>query len=184
MVETGDIINNPISGETFTFLQTAADTGGKLLQIDVRVRVGGAMGSPLAHFHPAQEERFIVKSGCLRATIDGVEGVYGAGETVIVPAGAPHRWSNDSVNDELSFINEYVPALRWEDLFVTVFAAARTGRASLRGDFSLLAMAVVLNKYRDHLYMAGLPMRVQKVLFTVLAPIGKLLRYPEDYAYR
>jgi mannose-6-phosphate isomerase-like protein (cupin superfamily) len=184
MVSTGDVITNPISGETFTFLQTAADTGGKLLQFDTRIRVGGGMAASLAHVHPLQEERLYIKSGCLRARINGSEKVYGAGEMVVIPAGLAHEWCNDSVNEELHFVNELEPALQWEDLFTTVFAAARTGIASIKGEYPLLRMAVVLNKYRDHFYLANTPVRLQKMLFALLAPVGKLLGYKEDYRYR
>jgi hypothetical protein len=35
VLRKGDIIYNPVSGETFTFLKTGADTLGALLQADV-----------------------------------------------------------------------------------------------------------------------------------------------------
>jgi hypothetical protein len=35
----------------------------------------------------------------------------------------------------------------------------------------------VLNAYRDHLYLAGVPLFLQKLLFAVLAPIARLRGY-------
>ena len=43
-----------MSGERFTFLKTAADTNGELLQFELVLRPGGRI--PIVHRHAAQEE--------------------------------------------------------------------------------------------------------------------------------
>jgi quercetin dioxygenase-like cupin family protein len=49
-------------------------------------------GPPL-HRHP-YEETFIVQEGTVTFTVDGEEIEASAGEIVIVPAGAPHKFEN------------------------------------------------------------------------------------------
>ena len=65
MAYTGQTLENPASGERITFRQTAANTGGELLAIDLELpanrRVPGGQ-----HIHPKQEERFEVVEGTMR----------------------------------------------------------------------------------------------------------------------
>jgi hypothetical protein len=55
MASAGQLIENPLSGERITFRQTAADTGGRLLAIDLELSPGARMPAGL-HLHPEQEE--------------------------------------------------------------------------------------------------------------------------------
>ena len=64
MAYAGQIIENPVSGERITFRETAADTGGELLAIDLELRPDGHV--PGMHVHPIQEERFEVTDGTMR----------------------------------------------------------------------------------------------------------------------
>jgi mannose-6-phosphate isomerase-like protein (cupin superfamily) len=53
------------------------------------------LGSPPpAHLHPAQDERFEVLEGRMRAKLDGEELEIAAGETLEVPAGSAHQMWN------------------------------------------------------------------------------------------
>ena len=42
MARAGETIENPVSGERFTFLRTARDTGGQFLELELAVRPGGS----------------------------------------------------------------------------------------------------------------------------------------------
>lgn len=57
----GDTIENPVTGERVTWIETAHSTGGELLAADLYVRPAAAVG--LTHRHVRQEERFAVRSG-------------------------------------------------------------------------------------------------------------------------
>ena len=50
MAKTGQVIRNPVTGETTTFFVTSADAGGKLLEIEMAAdsNAAGATG----HIHP------------------------------------------------------------------------------------------------------------------------------------
>src|SRR3981081_3252677 len=64
MAYSGQIIENPVSGERITFRKTAADTGGELLEFDIELTPDGHV--PGMHVHPAQEGRFGIVSGAGR----------------------------------------------------------------------------------------------------------------------
>ena len=64
MAYTGQVIENPVSGEKITFRRTSADTNGELLEFDIELTPDGHV--PGMHVHPAQEERFEVLSGTVR----------------------------------------------------------------------------------------------------------------------
>ena len=61
MISPGQMLENPVTGERFTFTQTAASTEGELLAFDFGLRPGGAV--PIPHVHPIQTERFEVVDG-------------------------------------------------------------------------------------------------------------------------
>jgi quercetin dioxygenase-like cupin family protein len=181
MVRVGDVIENPVTGETMTFLRTATETGGELLQIDMAVRPGGFV--PGEHVHPHQEERFAISRGDMTVRIHGVERRYGPGETVTISAGAPHVWWNSGDN-ELRVVVEFRPAGRFAEFITTFFALARTGRTNRRGiPRDLLQLAATFAEYRDVIRGTRPPWVVQQLLFASLNPIGRLLRYRADVLY-
>ena len=178
MVKKGDRINNPITGETILFKQTARDTAGSLLQFELLVKTGGFAAAP--HIHPKQEERFQVKSGTIRLRVGENEQLLSAGQEGVVPAGTPHVWWNGG-EDDLEALVEFRPALHIEDELSTLFALARSGLTDKKGMPDLLQTAVTISKYRSEMYLAKPPVAVQKLLFAVLAPIGRMLGYQADH---
>jgi quercetin dioxygenase-like cupin family protein len=81
-----------VVGDTYTILLTGEDTGGRLCLIDMHVPAGGG---PPPHRHDF-EETFTVLEGELAVTFRGAKSVVRAGETVHVPANAPHQFHNAS----------------------------------------------------------------------------------------
>ncbi len=77
-------------GDTYTILLTGADTAGRYCLIDMRVPPGGG---PAPHRHDF-EEMFTVLEGEIEATVRGARSVVRAGETVNIPANAPHQFTN------------------------------------------------------------------------------------------
>lgn len=84
-----------VVGDTYTVLLTGADTDGRYGLIDMHVPPGG--GPPL-HRHDF-EEMFHVLEGEVRFTFRGERVVARAGETVNIPARAPHHFVNASDRD-------------------------------------------------------------------------------------
>jgi quercetin dioxygenase-like cupin family protein len=79
-------------GDTYTILLSGEDTGERLCLIDMHVPPGGGPGP---HRHDF-EETFIVLEGEIETSFRGNKAVAHAGETVHIPANAPHRFHNAS----------------------------------------------------------------------------------------
>lgn len=180
MAIAGDVIVNPVTGEKIVFLQTAAEAAGERLEADLFVKPGGFVAAE--HVHPHQEERFTVHVGTIRLRIGGEERIYGSGEGATVPAGTPHVWWNAG-EDELSVRVELRPAGRFEEFVTSFFALAQAGETNAKGMPNLLQLAVIAREYRDVIYPTQPPQIVQKVLFGILAPVGRLLGYTADVPY-
>jgi quercetin dioxygenase-like cupin family protein len=81
-----------VVGDTYTILLTGSDTAGRFCLIDMHVPPGGG---PPPHRHDF-EETFTILEGELEATFRGSKRLVGAGETVHIPANAPHQFRNSS----------------------------------------------------------------------------------------
>ena len=79
-------------GDTYTILLSGADTDGRYCLIDMHIPPGGGPGP---HRHDF-EESFTLLEGEMEATFRGVKSVVRAGETVNIPANAPHQFHNAS----------------------------------------------------------------------------------------
>lgn len=81
-----------VVGDTYTILLAGKDTAGRFCLIDMFVPPGGG---PPPHRHDF-EETFSILEGELDMTFRGSKSVAKAGETVHVPANAPHQFHNSS----------------------------------------------------------------------------------------
>ena len=174
MAVVGDTIRNPQTGEEVTFRRTAAETYGERVELDFRV---DAHGAPAAvHVHPRQAEYFDVQAGTLHLTIADRELTIGPGEGAIVPPAVPHVWR--AGDEELRMTVAFEPALTTERFFEEFFALANAGKTKPNGMMRVLDAARVLDGNRDFLYLPKPPIRLQKALFRLLAPIGRLVAAP------
>jgi quercetin dioxygenase-like cupin family protein len=82
-----------VMGDTYTILLSGMDTAGRLTLIDMHVPPGGG---PSPHRHDF-EETFILLDGELQATFRGEKRMVRAGETIHIPANAPHQFHNISL---------------------------------------------------------------------------------------
>ena len=81
-----------LAGDTYTILLTGKDTAGHFCLIDMHVPPGGG---PPPHRHDF-EETFSLLEGELDVTFRGTKQVVRAGDTINVPANAPHQFHNSS----------------------------------------------------------------------------------------
>lgn len=79
-------------GDTYTILLTGKDTAGQYCLIDMHVPPGGG---PPPHRHDF-EESFTVLEGEIEATFRGQHSTVRQGETIHIPANAPHQFQNRS----------------------------------------------------------------------------------------
>jgi quercetin dioxygenase-like cupin family protein len=79
-----------VAGDTYTILIAGADTAGRYCLIDMLVPPGGG---PPPHRHDF-EEMFSMLEGEIEVTFRGEKLTLRAGETINVPANAPHFFKN------------------------------------------------------------------------------------------
>ena len=91
--------------------------------------------------------------------------------------GTPHNWWNAS-DEETHALVELRPALRSEEFFANLY-----GLCSEKGTLpNPLQMAVLIDEHKDEgSYLTKPPLLVQRVMFGVLAPLGRLLGYKAHY---
>jgi len=169
MAFVGQTLENPASGERITFRRTAAETGGELIAIDLRLPANRRVPGGL-HRHPLQEERFEVVEGTMRFRMGRKRIVAGPGEVVVVPPGAKHDFANAG-DDEALVRVEVRPALKMEQLFETAVRLAERGRTMLGGIPRPLDLAVFVEAFKDEVRGAFPPFSLQRL---VLAPFGWL----------
>jgi quercetin dioxygenase-like cupin family protein len=81
-----------VVGDTYTTLISGQDTAGRYTLIDMHVPTGGG---PPPHRHDF-EEMFSVLEGTIEVTLRGEKSTANAGETINIPANAPHDFKNTS----------------------------------------------------------------------------------------
>jgi quercetin dioxygenase-like cupin family protein len=79
-------------GDTYTITVTGDATAGRFSVIDMHIPPGGG---PPPHRHDF-EETFILLEGEIEATFRGKKSIVRAGDTLNIPANAPHQFHNVS----------------------------------------------------------------------------------------
>jgi quercetin dioxygenase-like cupin family protein len=79
-------------GDTYTITVSGEDTAGRFCVIDMHIPPGGG---PAPHRHDF-EETFILLDGEMEATFRGKKSLVRAGDTINIPANAPHQFHNSS----------------------------------------------------------------------------------------
>jgi quercetin dioxygenase-like cupin family protein len=179
MAYKGQVIENPVSGEKITFLQTSRDTGGELLEIELELAPDGHV--PGAHVHPEQEERFHVLEGTMKFRRGLRRITAGPGETVVVPAGTVHQFSN--AGDETARVRvEVTPALDMEQLFETTVELALEGNTTRKGMPKPLHLALFVRRFEREVRAPFPPAAVVRALMAPLAALGRRRGHAERYA--
>jgi mannose-6-phosphate isomerase-like protein (cupin superfamily) len=179
MAHAGQIIDNPVTGERIEFTKTAADTDGELLAFELTLDPDGHV--PGAHIHAEQEERFDVVSGTMRFRMNGKKIVAGPGETVVVPAGARHKFANGGDVPAVVRV-EVRPALRMEDLLETTVRLAEEGKTNRKGMPKPVHLALFVREFEREVRAPFPPPAVVKALMSPLVAIGRSRGHAERYA--
>ena len=173
MIAPGQTLENPVTGERFTFTETAATTGGELLAFDFALRPGGAV--PIPHVHPIQTERFEVVSGRMKFRVGLRTLIAGPGDVVEVEPGVMHSFANAG-EEEAELHVEVRPALAMEQMFADVVAMAKAGRMTKRGlPRNPLELAMLARTYDQEAHAPLMSVGVQRML---LAPLVLWARHP------
>jgi quercetin dioxygenase-like cupin family protein len=180
MSKAGDVFENPVTGESGYIRVGTQETNGELIVSDLRVRPHGAVVGP--HIHPTVDERFTVLKGKIGYMLDGQKGVLQAGECADLPRGIPHDWWNGG-NEEARVIVEMRPGARMEQMVITLFCLAQDGKTNKKGVPNPLQMAVIAKEFADIVVFLNPPPWIQRILFGILAPLGRLAGYKAIYPH-
>ena len=115
------------NGFRLKLVQTAAETGGELLEMEASY---GGEGMAPEHLHPSQDEHFEVLEGAVLTVVDGEERRYETGESFDVPANTPHQMTGDGPAKVRWQVR---PALRTAEFFERLYSGAGE---DLREEFS------------------------------------------------
>lgn len=172
MSRCGQAFDNPVTGERVVMLTDPDDHPDRVLVAHLFVRPGGRVAIP--HLHPTLRERFHVLAGRVGFRIGDEERELGPGEAAEVPAGTVHDWWQLGP-EEAQVVVEVDPGARFVEMVGTIFGLARDGKSDRKGVPRPLQLAVTASAYRDTMVIASPPPAVQRVVFAVLAPLGRAL---------
>jgi quercetin dioxygenase-like cupin family protein len=179
MAYCGKTIDNPITKERITFLQTTAETDGQLLQFEIEMAPEGFISAE--HVHPAIEESLSFISGQCTFVLNGVEQAVGPGESVVVPPNSPHTWWNAG-DEPVRAVIEFRPAMNMEAALETSFGLARDGKTNKQGMPNIFQLAVIVWEYRNEVQPAILSSALRNPFFWLMARFGYLMGYRATYA--
>jgi mannose-6-phosphate isomerase-like protein (cupin superfamily) len=178
VIRAGDTLANEITGETITFLETAADTNGEYTLIEVVVAPGG--GVPMAHVHPNQSETFEILEGRLSLKVGRDRLVAEPGDVVTVSPGRVHKFRNETA-EPVRFRCTVTPALEFERFIETMFALAADGKLNKRGMPSPLRLAAIANAHFADSRAPYIPAWLQKAGLATGALAAKAVGFGPAY---
>ena len=178
MIRQGDTIENPITGERVTFLETSAETAGELVVIDAAVAPGGFVAAE--HLHPYQSERFEILEGEVEFKLGKEVVTARPGDVVMVEAGTSHQFRNLG-NEEIRFRTEVRPALSFEMFLETMFGLASDGKTNKKGMPNPFRLAVIMDEHFDLVRLPFPPAWVQRMGLALASPLGLLFGYEPTY---
>jgi quercetin dioxygenase-like cupin family protein len=170
MAYIGQQLENPVTGEKLTFVETSASTGGERVVVDLELAAGGKV--PGVHVHPFQEEKFEVQAGTMQFRYGMKRITAKAGQTVVVPAGKIHDFANAGQHAARVRVT-ISPALKMEEMFETTVALAKEGKVMKSGMPKPLELALFVSRFGDE---ARAPFPPHFVVRAVMAPLAAIAK--------
>jgi quercetin dioxygenase-like cupin family protein len=174
MIDPGERLENPVTGEVLVFHRTSAQTDGEEVSVEVTVHPHGFVAA--AHVHPYQTERFEVLEGWLGLRVGNDQLVATPGDVAVVTPGTVHRFWNAG-DEDARFTVQVRPALRFESLIETMFTLAAEGKTNRKGLPNPLRLAVIAQAHFDTVRLPFPPAPLQRAALALAVPLGKTLGY-------
>jgi mannose-6-phosphate isomerase-like protein (cupin superfamily) len=188
----GEVLNHPQFGTRITFLRTAEESEGGLIEWETVYKAHrGKEGGNIPHFHVTFVEQYQILEGTAAYELEGEERHAHAGEIVAIPRGAVHRNVWNAGEAEMRFrthIEMNPPNLRaarfFQDIIETSYGLAREGKVNADGlPKSYLHTAMLAQGFQPESWLAGIPIPIQRVVIGALAALGRArgyrIRYPQ-----
>jgi quercetin dioxygenase-like cupin family protein len=158
------MVTNPVTGEQITFIETAKETNGQYLLIEVALPPHGK-GPPL-HIHDRFEEEFEVISGKLTVTLGRKNHILKAGERCIAPLKTPHTFANHD-NEPVVFHVRLTPPSQFEQSVRIHYGLMDDGLTDTKGNPKLLAHTALVLSLQNTL-IVGIPLWIQRSIFGLI----------------
>jgi len=165
-------------GKTLRFLgepDPAADS------VEFECTLDPGRAGPEPHVHPLQTETFRVTAGKMLAVVDGEEHLIPTGESIVIPPGKVHTFSNPDPAVPLDLRITMEPALNFQWFMMEVTRSGIRHGGSLK-KAPLLEMAYILNQVIDEHEFPGMPPFVKRLLFGTLARMALALKKTGEIA--
>ncbi|QKY20833.1 cupin domain-containing protein [Halolamina sp. CBA1230] len=174
-------VEAPRSGKRVRYLDVPDDGATGPARFEMWLAPPPESHGPMRHIHPEQDEILEVVSGTLGVWHDGETRTLDAGERAVIPAGDPHRFWNAG-DGELHLEGAVTPGLETEVFMYTTYGMARDHAATPSGmPLNPLRLAPVLDRYDDLLYLAHLPIALQKAAIRAVAPLARGVGFRAEY---
>ena len=153
-------VNNKVTGEQITFIETAEETNGRYLYIEVSLPPQGD-GPPL-HIHDEFEEEFEVISGRLTVTLGKEQHVLMPGDRRIASLKTPHTFTNNQ--DELVvFRVRLTPPSQFEQSVRIHYGLIDDGLVDKKGNPKEIAHTALILSMQNTL-IVGIPFWLQRMI--------------------
>jgi mannose-6-phosphate isomerase-like protein (cupin superfamily) len=144
-------------------------SGADGLEVEATYGAGGS--APPNHLHPAQDERFRVLEGKIRAVVGDAQRELEVGDELEIPRRTAHQmWNPFDDPARVSWTTS--PAGRTEDWFRAIDALVRAGRAGGLG--GALSFGALLDEYDDTFRLAIGPGPVVRPVVKAIGLLGRL----------
>lgn len=165
---------NPVTG--MRLRETSDPTAGPDAELVWEATYPPHAPEPDPHLHPFQAERMEILAGAPAVRMNGILRTLSPGDVVDIPAGTPHGLWNPA-DEPARTIWRTMPARHRRELFAKLYGLASEGKTNAEGMPNLLQVAVLQSAYPDEIRFVRPPLVVQRIVFAVLAPIGRMLGY-------
>ena len=161
-------VQHQITGEQITFLETAEDSQGEYLYIEVTLPPQGD-GPPL-HVHDEFEEAFEVISGQLTVTLGKEQHVLQPGDARFVTLHTPHTFTNNH-DEPVVFRVRLTPPSQFEQSVRIHYGLINDGLVDGKGNPKNMAHTALILSMQNTL-VAGIPLWLQRKIFALLVKRG------------
>ena len=173
MAKSGDVLEMEPVGLRVELLRTGEETGGELLEFDVVGRSRGFLAQ--GHVHPTQVERLEMIEGSMKVVIEGKEHLIGPGQSIEVPAGAPHSQIPAGEGEGRLRI-QVRPAGDTQGFLERLAEICAAGQMTRGGFPRPVAGARLIKDFAQTGYATRPPLGVQRALAGLILAIARPLR--------